>query len=500
MFIVLKPLDLYAYEKTLPLSNFGVVTIKYEFRKYNDVRNLVSAPAYMLVCTQRVIVAGSMAYTSGPIMAGTNYSNYPAIIVSQIIPTVNISGATAVVKTMFPKTLNSAVNTSFNEGGSSSSGTNYQTTSGSSTSTTNTFNISLDPFQRSKESGTFTSAMSGTTASQESSISSGDAMSIKDWSSYGSLTGNQVTWIWGQTYPWDVLQYNQNSNSTSKINGDPIITLPSFVLARLLDGSLSPSLVLPPSSLSLFGCDFTMRAGWLIEFPNGITSSETVQLKHDMICYHASHGFDPQNNNAFEATLQTPSDASPGSYTTPQPLDMSTYALDPITTPSAKNGAIIGFTSNNFTYGPTSGSEFKIISPANTLQVTGSGFDAGLTNAGLTTTFTQTTLLNVQFKIIDSVSAYSLLLKHWIGLNCGACQMTFTVNQEQPITMYVDATEGMGAQNNLSVIDLRNMNFASINFHDYLVVGLNTIAIEIAPVDSGADNQYTLFALAVGRA
>lgn len=487
---MLKPLDLYAFEETKALAPFGVATFKYEFRKYHDVRNLGSAPAYLLLCTQRVVVAGSTAYNAGP-MNTTGYSNYPAIIINTITPQPN-NNATAVVKTMFPRTLNSAVSTSFNEGGSTSNSTNYQTTSGSSTSTTNTFNISLDPYQRSRESGTYQSTTNGSTSGSESSISSGDEMSIKDWSSYGYLTGNTITWIWGQTYPWDVLQYNQNSGSNSASSGDPIITLPTFVQQRLLDGT---SLVLPPSALSLFGCDFTMKVGWLIEFPDGISNDETIQMKHQMICYHAGHGFDPKNNNTFEATLQTADDASPGSYTPKQTLSMSTYALDPIKTPSTNNGAIIGFTTNTFTYGPTSSSEFKIISPANNLQVSGSGFDAGLT-----TTFASTPSLTVQFKIIDRVSAYSLLLKHWIGSSSSACKMAFTINGVQTVTIYVEATEGMGAQNNLSVIDLRNLNFASINFHDYLVIGLNTITIDIKPVDTTDNNQYTLFALAVGRA
>lgn len=488
---MLKPLDLYAFEETKALDPFGVATFKYEFRKYHDVRKLGSVPAYLLLCTQRVVVAGSTAYNAGP-MNTTGYSNYPAIIINQITPQVN-NGATTVVKTMFPRTLNATVSTSVNTGGSTTNATEYQHTSGSSTTTTNTFSLFTPDFGHGKDKDTSRSTTHGSTSSTESSISSGDEMSIKDWGSYGYQTGNTITWVWGQAYPWDVLQYNQNSGSNSPLYGDPIITLPTFVQQRLVDNN---TLVLPPSALSLFGCDFTMKVGWLIEFPGGISGDETVTMQHHMICYHASHGFDSKNSNAFEATLQTADDASSGSYTPDSTLSMSTYALDPIKTPSANNGAIIGFTADPFTYGPPTSSEFKIISSANNLQVAGNGFDASLT-----TTFASTPTLTVQFKIIDRVSAYSLLLKHWIGPSSNPCMMTFTMNNGQQVTIYVTAPEGMGAQNNLSVIDLRNLNFASINFHDYLVIGLNTITVTISPVDQGKENnQYTLFALAVGRA
>lgn len=489
---MLKPLDLYAYEETKAFTSFGTATIKYELRKYRDVRNLGSAPAYMLVCTQRIVVPGASAYMGGPIST-TNYLNYPAIIVNQIIPQVNINNATAVVKTMFPRTLNTAVSTSVNSQNAGTNTSEYQYTSGSTTSTANTFSvsqsigafgiiptggISLD-YQRGWGHETSSSSTNGQTSSQESSTSSGDAMSIKDWSSYGYLTGNTITWLWGQTYPWDVLQYNQSPKS------DGTVTLPSFVQSRLLDGSL----VLPPSALSLYGCDFTMKAGWLIEFPDGINCSETIQLTHNMICYYASHSL---NGSQILATLKK-SSQTPPSYTSPA-LDMSTYALDPITTPTLKNGAAIGFTTSNFTYAPTNGNAFKITSPANNLQVTGSGFDA----AGITTTFQQslTPSLTIQFKVIDSAYEYALLLKHWIGPSSNACKMTFTINN-QNVTLYVDATEGQGGQNNLSVIELRNTDLLSIDFHDYLVIGLNTITVAIEPVVQASSNQYTLFSLAI---
>ncbi|WP_231752919.1 hypothetical protein, partial [Burkholderia sp. TSV86] len=153
----------------------------------------------------------------------------------------------------------------------------------------------------------------------------------------------------------DRLQYNYTADGV-------IISLPAFVQARMYDGVQ----VFPPSQLSLFGVDFTMTSTWLISFPQGVTSSERATLTHSMSYLTASHS---QSSGNLIARLQKSSEAATASYQSP-PLELSTYALEPVLSTDVKNGATIGFTVNPFIYPPTTpSSNFKIVSAANTLQV-----------------------------------------------------------------------------------------------------------------------------------
>jgi len=143
---------------------------------------------------------------------------------------------------------------------------------------------------------------------------------------------------------------------------------------------------------------------------------------------------------------------------------------------------------------------FKIVSPANNLQVTGSGFGPGMVSD-----FSKPTVLTIKFKIADTQTEYALLFLHWIGEHSDSVKLNWTinnqssgeVNDEWSGTILVSETEGNSGQNNVSSLELRNSDYTSINFHDYLVIGMNTITIE---VDGGDGDSYTLSALAVGQA
>lgn len=498
---MLNPNDLYTYQVAVPMTDagsgttFGTSIIQYSFQKYVDTQNLKNTLAYVLFCKHRIVIPNINSYLPGP-SSNLKYDNYPAIITNSIqlkVPT----GAVASLRQIFPKTLNSSVNTSLNQEAGSSTSNSVQNTSGSNSSQTNTFGVNVSggvfagmpvfnigaDYQHGWESGSFSSKATGADTSQHSGSSSGESMSIKDWSSYGYVDNTDQTpsWIWGQSYPWDVIQYNHSTD------GGFTISLPNFVVARMSDGSQ----VFPPSQLSLFGVDFTMTAAWLITFPQGVTSQEQVSLAHSMTYYTASHGL---ASGSLIANLQSAIQAATTSYHSPA-LDMSTYALEPILSPDSKNGAAVGFTVNPFIYPPTTtSSQFKIVSAANNLQVSGTGF-----NSAMTADFSVSPSLVVDFKILDTTNDYSLLFISWIGSDSSACKLTVTINAKYTVTVYVDATEGQGGQNNVTAIDLRNTDFTSINFHDYLVRGNNTISIDIAPADNTrAGNQYNLFALAIG--
>lgn len=497
---MIKSSDLYTYETTGNLKNakgtvFGSTAIRYVFDRYQDVRNLDNRVAYLITCRQRIIIPNATPYQPGP-SSITAFSNYPALM-SNGIEIGTDEKATLFLKSIFPRTLNASISSSSSVQAGSTTSTTNQYTSGSSQSQTNSFGVSVSggffmnqptfnvegSNQHSVTNDLSNSISRGNESGRQNSHSEGDTMTIKDWSSYGFTdAGNKsATWIWGQTYPWDVIAFHQSG-------GGSTINLPSFVKSRLMDGNL----LLPPSHLSLFGVDFTMMATWLLILPEDVSAPETVTFTHRTTSYLASH---TTSSGQVSASLYSSTEAPTSTYVSP-PLDLSTYALEPITHPGPQNGAAIGFAANPFTYAPKDGGAFKIISPANNVQVTGSGF-----NPGLTTSFAKPVSLRVDFKILDSTQEYALLLMHWIkDPKIGPCKLTLTVNEKFTNAYYVDSAEGQGGQNNVTAVELRNTSFTSINFHDYLVLGVNRIDVQITPENPKTPNSYTLFALAIGQA
>ncbi|MCL7928526.1 hypothetical protein [Halomonas llamarensis] len=492
--------NFYTFQTDVPLkdgssgSTFGRSITQYEIRRRRDVQNLGSSHSYTVMMTQRIIIPSTLGYRPGP-TSSSAYDNYPAILVNELDITAN-NNAKIVLQNMFPKTLNSQVSTSRSSDSSSQTGMTQQNTSGSSDTNVNTFGVGISAgifgelpvvnlstnYSHSWEHSHSHSSSEGHSQGDSHSTGAAASMSIKDWSSYGYLNNEAIapSWVWGQSYPWDVIQYNQSSNGTD-------IDLPKFVSDRMLSGSL----VLPPSQLSLFGLDFTMTAGWIIDFPEGVSEDETVTISHTTSSYSASH---QKNGGALVATLQNGQEANVSTYSS-DAIDLSRYALTPIAGPGSDNGAAIGFTAHSFTYPPTAPkTPFKIVSPAGNLQVTGTGFDDIMT-----TSFKEKPKLTITFKIADTDNPYALLLMHWIGQKSGACELHWTVNGTWSGAILVNEAEGTGGQNNVSTIDLRNLEFTSINFHDYLVVGTNTVEIDIIKVDASAPTSYTLFATAIGE-
>ncbi|MHB1765833.1 MAG: hypothetical protein ACYCS1_09980 [Gammaproteobacteria bacterium] len=498
---MLNPNDLYTYQDIVPMKEinsgtiFGTSIIQYSFRKYIDNQNLKNVLSYVLHCKHRIIIPNANDYSPGP-NSEQKYENYPAIVTNSIQIEAP-DGAALNLRQIFPKTLNSSVNTSLSQQSGSTSSNSVQSTNGSNMSQTNTFGVNVSAgifgelpvfnigadYSHGWESGSSSSKTSGSDTSRQNGSSSDESMSIKDWSSYGYVDNKaqKPSWIWGQSYPWDVIQYNYSADDGLTIS------LPSFIKARMTDDIR----VFPPSQLSLFGVDFTMTASWLISFPQGITSPEKVRLSHSMTCYTASHSL---SGATLVSHLQDKNDAATAEYQSPS-MEMSTYALEPLLSADAKNGAAVGFTVNPFIYPPTThSSEFKIVSAANNLQVTGTGFDSSM-NAD----FSVIPSLTVNFKVLDTTNDYSFLFMSWIGSNSSACKLTVTINTRYTVTVYVDATEGQGGQNNVTTVELRNTDFTSINFHDYLVLGLNQVVVTAAPADSTVPNQYALFAMAIGQ-
>jgi hypothetical protein len=99
---------------------------------------------------------------------------------------------------------------------------------------------------------------------------------------------------------------------------------------------------------------------------------------------------------------------------------------------------------------------------------------------------------------VDAVEEYSLYVKHWITGSVGVI-LSITVNEATTITRYVTACEAEGGDNNLLTIALRDLDFVSIDYHDYLQLGLNKVVIDMSPIGDNYEScVYQIRAVAVG--
>jgi hypothetical protein len=277
----------------------------------------------------------------------------------------------------------------------------------------------------------------------------------------------------------------------------------------------------PPSQLSMFGVNFVMKAVWLVTIDD--TASDELRLHHQINYFSASHVLVGSGN---AATVQVFLDQKPTvlNDVNGQPLsttiDLPLMALDPLAFQSKT--AIMGFIRNTFVILPMRATTFaapvpfKAISSANNLvivdstdyfrpSVPGSGFGFLPGETALTTFFTENCSvlsMTLYFKVVDTKYNYTLFLKHWKASVAGV-MLVFTINgdTDNAITRYVDAREGEGGENNLLSVALRDQNYASIDFHDYLQLGLNSIRIAISPIDGGAlaDCHYQVRAISIEK-
>ncbi len=258
---------------------------------------------------------------------------------------------------------------------------------------------------------------------------------------------------------------------------------------RLWDGEQ----VYPPSELALFGVDFVAKAAWLVTPKAGVADLVTVQFDHGVRLCTASHGV---NEGNFFAEMRV---INPPIPPTPVELDLDLLGLAAIEEGGAYNGAVTGFIPEKFVVPPVDGAPFKIASEANNLLITGSGFAAPMH-----TDFANgPAKLTIYFKIADSDTDYALHLKHWKTTATGSIlTLVANGNSESPIVKHVDALEAEGGERNLLSIVLRNRDYSSEDFHDYLQLGLNRLDITIEPDDGQTGSQatagYALRALAIG--
>ncbi len=175
------------------------------------------------------------------------------------------------------------------------------------------------------------------------------------------------------------------------------------------------------------------------------------------------------------------------------------------------NDAALGFGSNGpngdapppFLYfvpadpGASLGGTFKALSPRNNLLAWGSGFDQA---SPLQTSFAVDNMasVTVQFKITDLTVDYALYLKNWVAPGTG-CSLLLEINGTTTLNRDVSSTQGQGGDNNVTQIVLRNRDVTSPDYHDYLVLGLNTVVIQVTQnATTPVSPYYVLQAVVLG--
>jgi hypothetical protein len=282
----------------------------------------------------------------------------------------------------------------------------------------------------------------------------------------------------------------------------------------------------PPSELSMFGLNFVMKSSWRVYVDD--TASTEVTLNHNVDYYAASHIVAPSSSTTYTPQVyldKTASTLSISKTSTNIPtfsitLDLNIMGLDPLGVNSSS--AIVGFLPVKFippaTITPPATAatlplKFKTIAATNDLMIqnatdygslTTSGFS--VSQASLTANWSATQnipyTLVMYFKVIDSVSEYTLNIKHWTTQATGV-QLTIVINEDTSNTIikYVTALEGEGGDNNLLSIALRDLDFASIDYHDYLQLGLNSISIKMEPIndDWSSNCGYQIRAVSISQ-
>lgn len=497
----------------------GSDVVTYRIVKLVNTKNLTVTDTYSVTVKHRVLVRGS-DWKLGGNFQKSGFSNYPMLLsVDSGIIAVSDKDVKINIKKIFPKTINANVEQSSNLSTGSSDSQSNQTTSGSSSSNINTFGVDVSfgffgelpvgsvGFQYSHgwEDSHSQSTTVGLARATDVQATSGNEMSVKDWSAYASVRnldqtsadfiGEYIQWNWGQTYPWNIFDYNETVSNSN-------ILLPEDVVARLLyygasdTKSTERNILLPPSDLSLFGLDFTMAAEWHITFPRNLTSIETLKFQHEVKVVHGSHNkTEPSGGGQGDLNTSLTSGYTNRMLQT-NPMAISEYALIPLLE-GQRSGTGIGFQSNLFDIPPVSAATaFKIRSRGNDLLVTGQGFEPVMSAAFPQGYAGSGATLNIGFKVVDVSSRYALILKHWIGYESGNIVLVCNVNGNKTVINVADQ-EGQGSLNNLSQLELRNYDLKSPNFHDYLVLGWNEIAIQIKPLDSAVASVYVISALSV---
>lgn len=510
----------------------GSIAMEYEVSLYEDVQSngpeSVSKSKnqkFVVNSTQRIKIYNPTGLTSGPDTNLDSYNNYPAMLSTRM----SLDGVQFELIDYSPQTINTQVETSGSSGSSDgqSKSNSSSNTVGSSVSQTNSFSTSVSVGQNFgggsatyEHSSTVTREKSQTTGTEVSANNSVDSsrsasMSIKDWGAYALVNpaSQEPTWTFGQEYPWNTIECRKTTGHINPDNTNQVeVVIPTSMQDRLYDNGGS---LYPPSELSTYGINFVMKSSWIVMMPND-SSKDTVTINHIVNYFTASHlltqtGSDSGTAYGVEVYIDQQPISLNGDLSTD--LNLNFMALSPLSA-----AAIVGFIPNRFIIKPEAATDtsapvpFKIISATNDLLImdttsypddceAGAGFEASETSltAGFAPNCTSLQI-TLYFKVIDSVSNYNLFMKHWkTGATGVVLTMLINEDEETVITQYVDAQEAEGGENNMLSISLRNQNFTSVDYHDFLQLGLNSIQITIEPIGGTyqEDSDYQVRAVSI---
>lgn len=538
-----KRTDPYSFSRFIPLTNgtstdsIGTLTCEYQVTHYDDIQLNGSASAqkkstikFLLHCTQKINIFNSDGMNLSPSKNLGSYNNYP-VLINCLADLITDTDTSFELLDYSPQTVNTKVQSSGVNGTTAgqTSGFSSSSTVGSSTSQTNSYGATVSTESASvnyEHSSTKTEESSQTTGHETSNSRSADAstsatMSVKDWGAYALVNAatKNPSWSFGQEYPWDCIECRRTDGTTNPNNSNQsLIILPSAMSTRLYDGVS----LYPPSQLSMFGFNFIMKATWLVTVNDGDTGDVTIE--HTLNFFTGSHGLSPDSAPTINSIVSAYMDQNPTILTTSDPAGLSTtlnlpmMAIDPLGT--RKVNAIVGFIPNKFFTPPVAATAsvaaipFSIISTANNLLIldttqysapsaadAGAGFVATETAlSGNFTTNCTSLQITIFAKVVDTVDDYVLFIKHWKA-SSGGVVLTLVINGDtaNPIKKYVDEIMTEGGGKNLLSIALRNQDYASIDYHDYLQLGLNSIQVTIEPINAAdfADSTYQIRAISI---
>ncbi|MBB4000303.1 hypothetical protein [Aureimonas pseudogalii] len=491
------PRDLNTHFETHDLSYHGVIVGKvwsqYEVKRYIDTRNLVASDGYIVECVFRVTIQPEFEFSLTP-STSSNYDRYPAIIKTSSRLNGCLTAFNTTLVDYSPKTLNVSVDINQTKNISSGIEVTRQHTSshGNSKSTELGGSISggyqITPMavvtlegRHSWGSDHSKSDLSGNSKQSGTQFSSAASMSIKDWGCYASLDATSMypIWVWGQEYPWNIVQY-KNCNEIGEL------VLPPTIISLLADDSN----IHPPSDLSLFGIDFTSTATWTLRKKVFDRAGDTISIRHDIDYTVASHGLRDHLDG------QTKEDGSKKFYATmdnygplecvSSPLDLAKLALEPLSTRSA----VVGFRKPRPCSVNENKSNGRIISDTNDLLVETIGFSS-----------TYECLLEgdehakiaLFFKLSDSRPSLGFQIKHWIGGKT-ACVMSIKVNDYKLSDRFITTQYQSEGEDNILLITLRHQDFSSSNYCDFINLGLNKVEIMLKSI-SGEACSYMVDAI-----
>lgn len=502
---------------TVP-ETIGTLLSEYQVHEYWDLRQAnvpgstipttAAMRAYVVSLRQKVTIANPNANSFNNLYPISSYSSYPVLMVQEVQVAPGSESLGYYLEDYSPKTLNAAISVSASAATNSDAASSVQYTRGSSTSSTNSYEISdsvgffgADPtgsvsasVGQSTTNSSESSMSTGSTDSRGRQTSTGSGMTVKDWASYAFLdtAKQQPSWVWGQEYPWNVIDFR---NIASSAGGNEVI-LPPYVMQRLFDGTT----VFPPSEIAQFGLDFTANARWIFYIPGAAgPTDEVVTFSHAITLWQGSH-----SSTAAQLTIITP---NPNQPVDSVQLNLPVLSLAPIIDSGSQNNAVVGFVNTEFISAPSaSTSTFRLKSSANNIYVCGSGFGPLATSDSIfsanNVTVEEPAVIQLQFKVVNANLELSLYIKHWKNSPAG-CIITAAINEPNPtqpilpIVRHVDALEGGSGGDNVTVITLRSKDYTSSDFYDYLVMGLNTIYLTVAPDDGQGSCDYCVRAIAI---